>query len=181
VPHRFFTFLLWMRFSRSTTLDIVQGSTSGAHGGFGYTYASLGGIPDRTRRRMGLQEIARRWGIAEQTVNSYRRRLHTQLSWKDARASEQHERRRQNLARTFSVRLRQRWEAWRARREQRLRQLKLEFERSASPPPSRVCQMCGERWFATKDFFYITRKSAVNGSRTSMSHTCRLCQSVRRR
>ncbi len=35
--------------------------------------------------------------------------------------------------------------------------------------------MCGELWFATKDFFYITRKSTRNGAGTSMSHTCCLC------
>ncbi len=132
-------------------------------------------------RLTSSKEIAQRWGIAEQTVNGYRRRLHTQLSWKEARASEQHKKRQHNIARTFSLRLCQRWEAWRARREQRLRQLKLELARRASPPPARECQMCGEAWFATMDFFYVTRKSAGNDARKSMSHTCRLCQSVRGR
>src|ERR1700730_14614542 len=36
------------------------------------------------------KEIAQRWGIAEQTVNSYRRRLHTELSWEEARSSKEY-------------------------------------------------------------------------------------------
>lgn len=129
-------------------------------------------------RMKSSKEIARTWGIAEQTVNGYRRRLHTQLTWKEARSSEQFEKRQENLARTFSASLRQRWELWRVRREDRLRKLKIEMERSTAQPARRECHVCGEQWFATKDFFSVTRKP---DARTSMSHTCRLCQSVRRR
>lgn len=129
-------------------------------------------------RLTSSKAIAERWGIAEKTVNSYRRRLQVRLSWKEARSSEQHKEEQRNRARVFSARLRERWEQWHARREQKLRRLKSEMESSASPPPRRTCETCHEPWFATAEFFYVTRKSA-GGS--SMSRTCRLCRSARRR
>ena len=132
-------------------------------------------------RSASSEEISERWGIAQQTVNGYRRRLHAQLSWEQARASEQYKAKQQTTARTLRVQSCQWWQAWRARREQKLRHLRVKLQLSACPPPRRSCQTCGEEWFATKDFFYVTRKSAGHEARKSMSRTCFLCQSQRRR
>src|SRR5207247_6697796 len=62
--------------------------------------------------------IAEKWGIAQQTVNGYRRRLAVPLSWQEARSSKQYQNRRQQLTRKFVREMRERWRQWRERRIQ---------------------------------------------------------------
>jgi hypothetical protein len=87
--------------------------------------------------------------------------------------------RRSGRVRQISEQLHSRWAEWRVHREQRLHALKSALQRSPNPPPSRSCCACGEHWFATKDFFYLTSKRG--GTSFSMSQTCRLCRSTNRR
>ena len=129
-------------------------------------------------RLMPSARIAEAWGIAQKTVTAYRRRLGVPLSWEEARSSEDYQLNQSKRARAFSAQLYTRWAEWRIKREQRLRALKTALQRSPMPPPSRTCCECGEQWFATKEFFYLTRKRSGT---FSMSHTCRLCRSAKRR
>ena len=129
-------------------------------------------------RLMPSVRVAEAWGLARQTVTAYRRRLGVPLSWEEARSSEDYRLNQRKRARAFSIHLYARWAQWRANREQRLWALRAALQRSPMPPPTRTCCACGEHWFATKDFFYITRKRSGT---FSMSHTCRLCRSAKRR
>jgi DNA-binding CsgD family transcriptional regulator len=126
-------------------------------------------------------EVARQWGLAQQTVNGHRRRLGVPLSWQQARASEEHRRYQEMRRRGFAERLSNRWEEWRLQRGQRLRALQSELERSPNQPARRRCANCGEHWFATRDFFYVASRRRGNSSRFSMSRACRICRSVQRR
>ena len=119
--------------------------------------------------------VAAKWGLARQTVTAYRRRLGVPLSWDEARSSADYQLNQQKRGRVFSEQLHNRWAEWRVRRERRLHALKAALQRSPNPPPSRSCCACGEHWFATKDFFYLTSKRGRTSF--SMSQTCRLCRS----
>lgn len=130
-------------------------------------------------RFMPSVDVARKWGLARQTVTAYRRRLGVPLSWEQARSSQEYRLNQRRRGCAFQKQLYVRWAEWRARREQRLRALKAALQRSANPPPLRTCYACGEHWFAVKEFFCITSKHG--GTSFSMSHTCRLCRSAKRR
>jgi hypothetical protein len=129
-------------------------------------------------RRMPSARVAAQWGLAQQTVTAYRRRLGVLLSWNEARSSQEYQVNQQQRGRAFSEQLYVRWAGWRVQREQRLQALKATLEKSPNPPRGRTCCACGEHWFATKDFFYVTRKRSGT---FSMSQTCRLCRSAKRR
>jgi len=131
-------------------------------------------------RLVPSKDIAQGWGLAEQTINTYRRRLGIQLSWHEARSSEEFAMKQKQRTRIFSLELHRRWAEWRSRLEKRLRTLKANLEHSASPPPTRDCRICGAHWFATREFFAVTKKAGRIRSGSSMSQTCRLCHSVRR-
>jgi DNA-binding CsgD family transcriptional regulator len=126
-------------------------------------------------------QVACQWGLAEQTVNAYRRRLGVPLSWQEARASDEHRRYEEMHRRGFQERLSKRWEEWRNRREQRLRALRARLEGSPDAPARRLCESCGEQWFATRDFFHVAARQRSNAKRFSMSRTCRICRSAQRR
>jgi hypothetical protein len=126
-------------------------------------------------------QVTRQWGLAEQTVNAYRRRLGVPLSWQQARASDEHRRYEEMHRRGFQERLSKRWEEWRNRREQRLRALRARLEGSPDAPATRFCESCGEQWFATRDFFHVAARQRSNAKRFSMSRTCRICRSGQRR
>jgi hypothetical protein len=143
-------------------------------------------------RRRGLQEfllhegrlmpnarVAAEWGLAQKTVTAYRRRLGVPLSWKEARSSQDYQVNQQKRGRAFSEHLHARWAEWRVKREQRLRALKAALQQSPNPPPLRTCCVCGEQWFATKEFFYLSSKRGRTAF--SMSRTCRPCRSEKRR
>lgn len=130
-------------------------------------------------RLMPGVRVAAEWGLAPQTVTAYRRRLGVPLSWEEARSSQDYQVNQQKRGRAFSEQLHVRWAEWRVKREQWLHTLKAALQRSPNPPRSRTCCACGENWFATKDFFYLTHKRS--GTSFSMSHTCRLCRSAKRR
>ena len=126
-------------------------------------------------------QVARQWGLAEKTVNAYRRRLGMALSWQEARASEAYRRFQETHHLLFAERLRERWEQWRMGREQQLRALKMNLEGCPNPLVKRTCERCGEHWFATRDFFYVVSRQRRNSTSFSMSRTCRLCRSAQRR
>jgi hypothetical protein len=130
-------------------------------------------------RLMPSARVAAEWGLARKTVTAYHRRLGVPLSWAEACSSQGYRLNQEKRGRAFSVQLHRRWAEWRVMREQRLHALKAALQRSPNPPPSRSCCVCGEHWFATRDFFYLTSKRG--GTSFSMSQTCRLCRSAKRR
>jgi hypothetical protein len=130
-------------------------------------------------RFMPSVRVSAEWGLAQQTVNAYRRRFGVPLSWDEARSSQDYKLNQQNRGHAFSEQLHRRWAEWRVTREKRLHALKAALQRSPNPPPARSCCACGEQWFATKDFFYVTSKRG--GNSFCMSHICRLCRSAKRR
>jgi hypothetical protein len=126
-------------------------------------------------------EVSRQWGLAQKTVNSYRRRLGIPLTWQQARSSEECRRKQQACARQFVERTVARWREWFGRKTQSLRSLKEKMEQSPSAPPHRACRNCGENWFASPEFFYAQTRTVGLRRKTTMSRTCRLCRSVRQR
>jgi len=131
-------------------------------------------------RLQSCAQVARQWGLAEQTVNAYRRRLGVALSWQEARSSQEYCGYQKMRRRLFQEALEKRWAQWRTQREQRLRALRSHLNASPNPPAQRRCKECGEDWFATRDFFYVAVRQRGNATRFSMSRTCRLCWSVQR-
>jgi hypothetical protein len=124
-------------------------------------------------------EVAPRWGLAEQTVTGYRRRLGVALSWPEARASQRFQEGQQRRGRAWSEQLRKLWEERRREREQRLRGLRSRLEEQAKgAPPRRRCAECAELWFATQDFFHVQKRER---NMASISRTCRLCRAAQRR
>jgi hypothetical protein len=132
-------------------------------------------------RLMPSRQIAALWGVAQKTVNAYRRRLGVPLSWQEARASQEYRERQQLRARDFIAQTNQRWRAWREERIAALERRKQEFERRAAPPPTRICAVCGQNWFATKDFYYVQTRRVGKRLKVTVSRTCRLCRSQQRR
>jgi len=126
-------------------------------------------------------EIAEKWGIAQKTVNGYRRRLGIPLSWQEARLSEDYQDRRRRLAKKAVRQMRERWREWRERRKQHLEALKQELELLPAPPARRVCEVCQQPWFATKEFYYVQTRNMGKRKKVTMSRTCRLCRSDQRR
>ncbi len=132
-------------------------------------------------RLMSSRSVAAKWGIAQQTVCSYRRRLGIPLSWQQARSSKEYEDRRARLARRAVRLMRERWREWRERRKESLKNLRQEMELLASPPARRVCQVCHQPWFAARDFYYAQTRKRGKREKITMSRTCRLCRSDQRR
>jgi DNA-binding CsgD family transcriptional regulator len=132
-------------------------------------------------RLMPSSIIAEKWGIAQKTVNGYRRRLGVTLSWQEARSSQEYQGKRERLARRFVRQMRERWRKWREQRRQTLENLRQELELLPSPPATRVCQVCQEQWFATREFYYVQTRKRGTRETIAMSRTCRLCRSDQRR
>ena len=126
-------------------------------------------------------KIAERWGIAQKTVNGYRRRLGIALSWQQARSSQEYQDKRERLARRFARQMRERWRQWREKRHQTLETLRDEFELLPAPPATRVCQVCHRQWFAMKAFYHVQTRKRGKREKITMSRTCRLCRSDQRR
>jgi hypothetical protein len=84
-------------------------------------------------------------------------------------------------ARRFASQLRHRWQEWRMRREQQFRAARSRLVQSAGAPPQRICEVCGEHWFATRYFFHVQTRQRGRCVSTSMSRTCRLCRTAQRR
>lgn len=125
--------------------------------------------------------IARRWGLAQKTVTAYRRRLGIKLSWREARSSEEFQRQQQKRAQAFVAHTRERWKQWRERKKIAWEKLRHEMAQRPEAPPVRVCQTCGERWYATREFFHVRVRSSLGGTKTSYCRVCRLCRAERRR
>jgi len=111
-------------------------------------------------RFMPSVRVSAEWGLAQQTVNAYRRRFGVPLSLDEARSSQDYKLNQQNRGHAFSEQLHRRWAEWRVTREKRLHALKAALQRSPNPPPARSCCACGEQWFATK-IFSMLRANAV--------------------
>jgi len=132
-------------------------------------------------RLMPSRQIAALWGVAQKTVNAYRRRLGIPLSWQQARASQEYRESQQLRARDFIAHTRKRWHAWREERTGALERRKQEFEQRAAPPPTRICAVCGQQWFATKEFYHVQTRQVGKRLKVTVSRTCRLCRSQQRR
>jgi len=132
-------------------------------------------------RLMPSRQVAARWGVAQKTVNAYRRQLGIALSWQQARDSQEYRECQQSRARDFIAHTRKRWSVWREERTATLERRKQEFEQSAAPPPTRICAVCGQLWFATNDFYHVQTRHVGKRLRVTISRTCRLCLLQRRR
>jgi DNA-binding CsgD family transcriptional regulator len=132
-------------------------------------------------RLMPSSIIAKKWGIAQKTVNSYRRRLGIALSWQEARSFQEYQDQRERSARRLVRQMRGRWRQWREQRRQTLENLRQELELLPSPPATRICQICAKQWFATKEFYSVQTRKRGTGEKITMSRTCRLCRSDQRR
>jgi hypothetical protein len=104
---------------------------------------------------MPSRQVAALWGVAQKTVNAYRRGLRIALSWQQARASQEYREGQQLRTLNFVAHTRERWRAWREERPRTFQRRKQEFEQLAAPPPMRICSVCGQQWFATKDFYHV--------------------------
>ena len=125
--------------------------------------------------------IARQWGLAQKTVAAYRRRLGIQLSWQDARSSDEYRRQQRKRAAAFVARTRDRWRHWRERKKLAWEKLAEQMSQRADCPPERVCQACGERWYAAREFFHTRTRQSPAGVRVTYCRICRLCRAERRR
>src|SRR5262249_54431963 len=99
-------------------------------------------------------EVARQWGVAQKTGTAYRRRLGIQLTWEEARSSERFRREQERRAEEFVAATRARWVLWRQQRMRSWQRLRQNLAERADCPPPRVCQSCGEQWYATREFFH---------------------------
>lgn len=126
-------------------------------------------------------DVAQPWGVAPKTVNGYRRRLGIPLSWQQARSSEEYRRKQQAGMWEFVARTRTRWRKWLERKKQTLKSLKEMMERISSESPRRACRECGEKWFASPEFFRVQAKTMGGRRKITMSRTCRLCRSTQKR
>jgi hypothetical protein len=127
-------------------------------------------------RTLSSEKIAELWGISPSTVNSYRRRLHVQLSWLEARAVSTTEEKRQRLAETRTMHLKRRWALYREQTVHKLLHLQQRLERQEYPVAIRVCRSCAAGWFALPAFFSVQRKKESRRVKISMSTTCRICK-----
>jgi len=125
--------------------------------------------------------IARKWGLAQKTVTAYRRRLGVKLSWREARSSAEFQRQQQKRAQAFVAHTRERWKQWRERKRVAWERLKQDLAQRPDAPPARVCQTCGEQWYATREFFHVRVRHSPGGAKVSYCRVCRLCRAERRR
>lgn len=126
-------------------------------------------------------DIARQWGLAQKTVTAYRRRLKIELSWREARSSNEFRRQQKARAAAFIKHTRERWKQWRERKRVAWERLKLELSQRSDAPPVRVCETCGEQWYATREFFHARTRRSRGGTSVSYCRVCRLCRAERRR
>jgi hypothetical protein len=132
-------------------------------------------------RWLPSRQVAALWGVAQETVNAYRRRLGIALSWQQARASQDYGERQHLRALDFAAHTRERWRTWREERTGALERREQEFEQCAAPPPRRICSVCGHQSFATKDFYHVQTRWVGKRLQITVSRTCRLCRSQQRR
>jgi|HubBroStandDraft_1064217.scaffolds.fasta_scaffold86196_2 hypothetical protein len=125
--------------------------------------------------------IARQWGLAQKTVTAYRRRLGVQLSWREARSSDAYRRQQRKRAAAFVAHTRERWRHWRARQRAAWEKLRQELAQRRDCPPARVCQSCGEQWYAAREFYHVRTRKSAGGVKISYCRVCRLCRAERRR
>ena len=125
--------------------------------------------------------IARKWGLAQKTVTAYRRSLGIQLSWREARSSDEYRRQQNKRAAAFVAHTRERWRQWRERKKAAWEKLRQQLSQRPDCPPARVCQACGEPWYAAREFFHVRTRRSPAGVKTSYCRICRLCRAERRR
>ncbi len=125
--------------------------------------------------------IARQWGLAQKTVTAYRRRLGLELSWWEARSSDEFQQQQKVRATAFIEHTRERWKDWRERKRVNWERLRQEMAGRADHPPARVCQTCGEQWFASREFFHARTRHGAGGGKVTYCRVCRLCRAERRR
>lgn len=125
--------------------------------------------------------IARQWGLAQKTVTAYRRRLGIQLSWREARSSDEYRRQQRKRAAAFVAHTRERWRQWRERKMLGWEKLRQQMSQRADCPSARVCQACGEQWYAAREFFHVRTRRSPAGVKTSYCRICRLCRAEQRR
>ncbi|MGO4879837.1 MAG: hypothetical protein ACLP59_03325 [Bryobacteraceae bacterium] len=132
-------------------------------------------------RLLPSAEIARRWGLAQKTVTAYRRRLRIPLSWREARSSEEFRRQQRRRAAAFVAHTRERWKQWRERKRLAWEKLRQQLAQRPDCPQARKCQVCGEQWYAAREFFHVRTRHSPTGTKVSYCRTCRLCRAERRR
>jgi hypothetical protein len=125
--------------------------------------------------------VARQWGLAQKTVTAYRRRLGIQLTWLEARSSDDFRRQQRRRAAAFVAHTRARWNRWRERKKQSWEKLRQQLSQRPDRPPARVCQACGEPWYAAREFFHVRTRRTSAGVKVSYCRVCRLCRAERRR
>lgn len=126
-------------------------------------------------------EAARRWGVAQKTVTAYRRRLGIRLSWEEARSSERFRREQRRRAEEFVASTRARWNLWREQRRRTWERLKQNLAARPDCPPARVCQSCGQEWYATREFFHVRTRRRLGCVKISYCRVCRICRAEQRR
>jgi hypothetical protein len=126
-------------------------------------------------------DIARKWGVAQKTVTAYRRRLGIRLSWEEARSSDRFRREQQRRAEEFVASTRARWSHWREQRKRNWENLKHSLGQRPDCPAPRVCQCCGEQWYATRDFFHVRTRRRGDSVKISYCRVCRICRAEQRR
>jgi hypothetical protein len=126
-------------------------------------------------------EAARRWGVAQKTVTAYRRRLGIRLSWEEARTSERFRRQQRRRAEEFVASTRARWSVWREQRRRTWENLKRGMAARPDCPPPRVCQSCGEQWYATREFYHVRTRRRPDCVKISYCRVCRICRAEQRR
>jgi|SRR5580658_5306129 hypothetical protein len=132
-------------------------------------------------RLMPSVAVARQWGLAQKTVTAYRRRLGIQLSWREARSSDDFRRQQRKRAAAFVAHTRERWRQWRERRRLAWERLRRELAQRPDCPPARTCQACGEQWYAAREFFHVRARRSPAGIKIGYCRICRLCRAERRR
>jgi len=125
--------------------------------------------------------VARQWGLAQKTVTAYRRRLGIQLSWREARSSDDFRRQQRKRAAAFVAHTRERWQRWRERKRLLWEKLRQQLAQRPDCPPARTCQACGEQWYAAREFFHVRTRGSPAGVKVSYCRICRLCRAERRR
>src|ERR1017187_3177393 len=111
----------------------------------------------------------------------FQRRLGIQLSWREARSSDDFRRQQRKRAAAFVAHTRARWKQWRERKKLAWEKLRQQLSQRPDRPPARVCQACGEPWYAAREFFHVRTRRSPAGVKISYCRICRLCRAERRR
>jgi len=125
--------------------------------------------------------VSRQWGLAQKTVTAYRRRLGIRLSWREARSSDEFRRQQRKRSAAFVAHTRERWRRWREGKKLLWGKLRQELVQRPDCPPARVCQACGEQWYAAREFFHVRTRRSPAGVKIGYCRTCRLCRAELRR